>query len=236
MQIRSLNRQIKFDDRSRDHAIRPFLGSVTRKKQIWTMPGNFPLNQGREGACVGFGWAAELACDPVRIPATQDFASLLYQSARDEDAKTGYRYPDGASVLGGAQACKNRGYISGYRWAFGIDDVIDTLVAKGPVVLGINWYDGMYETAQDGLVIVNGPCVGGHCILATGYWPNHPVFHTDVIQWTNSWGANYGENGKGYIRVSDLDMLLQQQGEACIATDVAPQPKRPWWVRLLDRF
>jgi len=108
--------------------------------------------------------------------------------------------------------------ITGYRWAFGINDVIDTLIVKGPVVLGINWHEDMYETQPDGLVTVGGRLVGGHAILAHGFWPGHPQ-HGDVIVWTNSWGPSYGRNGTGYIRVADLDRLLQNNGEACVATD-----------------
>jgi hypothetical protein len=139
----------------------------------------------------------------------------------------GNDWPEGASMLAGAKALKNGGKISAYRWAFGIVDVLDTLSEIGPVVLGINWYSGMYQTRTDGLVNVDGNLVGGHCIVANGYWPAHPKFG-DVVVWTNSWGRSYGLNGVGFIRVSDLADLLEEQGEAAIVVDVAPaQPPPP---------
>jgi C1A family cysteine protease len=106
-----------------------------------------------------------------------------------------------------------------YAWAFGLNDVLQTLMRKGPVILGINWYDSMYETSLDGLVTVGGPLVGGHCIMVNGYIPNHPSFGECVL-WTNSWGREYGVNGRGYVKVSDLDRLLKEDGEACIPTDM----------------
>jgi hypothetical protein len=210
------------------------VAGVTRKRMIWNLPKSFPLNQGQEGACVGFGWSAELACDPVQIPASNSSAFKLYEAARAQDQLMGNDFGDGASVLAGVKACQQLGWVSSYRWAMGIDDVVDTLCARGPVVLGINWYDGMYETEEAGRVRLNGQLVGGHCILATGYIPEHPVWGGNWVQWTNSWGKTYGVNGRGYISVDDLSRLLQENGEAVVAMDVMPKPKVPWWQRLLD--
>lgn len=218
-----LDRVPVFDQRSRDYPVRQLMREApTRRKRMWSTRAE-PLDQGREGACVGFAWSGELAATPVRKTVDNASALALYHAAQTEDRAMGHNYTAGASVLAGAKACKAAGSISSYHWAFGINDVIDTLVAKGPVVLGINWHRSMYYTNPDGLVTVDGPVVGGHAILAVGYWPNHPEFGTDVVAWFNSWGPTYGRKGTGYIRVADLDMLLQANGEACIATDTRPK-------------
>lgn len=225
------------DPRSRNYGIRPLVGAVTRKKQLWRIPTALPLNQGSEGACVGFGWSAELAVEPVQLNVSNAFARVMFEGSRRIDREMGNNYPMGASLLAGAKFAQQQGWISEYRWAFGIDDVVDTLVAKGPVVLGINWYDGMYSTETDGRVRINGNLIGGHCILATGYIPNHPVWGGNWIEWVNSWGWTYGVKGLGYIREADLDRLLRDQGEACIATDIAPpEYRKPWWTTLWNRF
>jgi hypothetical protein len=182
---------------------------------------------------VGFGWSAELAVHPVSLNVSTQFARNVYLGAREIDRQAGYNFPEGATVLAGAKYAQAQGWISEYRWAFGIDDVIDTLVGKGPIVLGVNWYDGMYATERDGRVRINGPLMGGHCILATGYWPNHPVWGGNWIQWVNSWGPMYGIRGVGYIRDTDLARLLQEDGEACVATDIAPVIRYPWWHKVL---
>ena len=113
------------------------------------------------------------------------------------------------------------GRITGYRWAFGIDDVIDTLVSTGPVVLGIPWYDSMYQTRSSGLIDVSGKVVGGHCILACGYNPKKRFLREglkafEVIKLRNSWGPSFGIGGDGWIKVEDLAALLKDQGEACV--------------------
>lgn len=228
-----LDRRVRFDDRSRAFSVRPFVEGIPRRKQLWTIPDPLPLNQGTEGACVGFGWSAELAVDPIAYRVTDQFARTIYEGAREIDRQAGYNFPEGATVLAGAKFAKQQGWIREYRWAFGINDVIDTLVSKGPVVLGVNWYDGMYATEPDGRVRINGPLVGGHCILATGYYPAHPVWGGNWIQWVNSWGPSYGVRGVGYIRDTDLDRLLREDGEACVAMDIAPTNRVPWWQKAI---
>jgi hypothetical protein len=217
-----LDRRVAFDPRSRAYGISPYVAGTPLKKTLWEIPRQLPLNQGTEGACVGFGWSALLGVGPIFNVATNRFAQQFYEDARAEDKRNGVDFAEGASVLAGARVAKKRGLISGYKWAFGIQDVVNTICAKGPVVLGIPWFDGMYETDSRGLVSVNGSLVGGHCITATGYWPNHPVFGGNVIQWINSWGPGYGLRGIGYIREMELSYLLSQEGEAVIADEIAP--------------
>jgi hypothetical protein len=215
-----LNRIPHFDNRSRNFAVRQLIGSTARYKRVWAPRILGPLDQGREGACVGFSWAAELAATPHRHLVDNNTGKRIYEWARVEDRAMGNNWPEGASVLAGAKACLKTGYIGKYYWAFGIDDVIDALVRKGPLVLGINWRESMYQTTKDGLVQLYGRTVGGHAIMANGYWPKHPIFNEDVVVWTNSWGMDYGVKGRGFIRVSDLATLLSEDGEACIPTDL----------------
>lgn len=225
---RVLDRRVYFDDRSRAYPVRAVIPErVARTQKIWDVPADI-LDQGQEGACVGFGWADELAAAPVvakQLPGAptinNPYAMDLYHRAQAEDRAMGNNWSEGASVLAGAKAVGKLGLISEYRWAFGIDDVIDTIITHGPVVLGIPWTDGMYYTDPRGLVTTSGSIVGGHCLVAYGFVPNDPVFGADMIWWLNSWGRSYGVQGTGYIRATDLAGLLSQQGEACVPTDRA---------------
>lgn len=198
---------------------------------MWKLPKNFPLNQGNEGACVAFGWSAELACEPVEIDATNASARKFYKLAQKEDKLMGNDWDEGASVLAGARVAKKLGLISEYRWAFNTSQIIDAVISHGPVVIGIPWFNSMYRTEAGGLVTISGELAGYHCLVVHGYWPNHPRFGMNVLDWTNSWGPDYGVNGVGSIREHDLAYLLKQQGEACIATDLAPKSALPWWQR-----
>lgn len=214
----------KFDERSKDFTIGELIKKrpVRRDKQ-WRS-GQI-LDQGREGACVGFGWTAEALATPVPVnlawlkvdaPRTpNEFAANVYHIAKTIDDYAGEDY-DGTSVLAGAKVMQQFGLIKEYRWAFGIEDVIDSLLAKGPVVLGIWWYDGMYS-APNGVLKVSGKKVGGHCITAVGYKTaaSSKTGEASIIL-QNSWGEDWGINGLAEISVKDLAALLKDGGEACV--------------------
>jgi len=59
----------------------------------------------------------------------------------------------------------------GYRWAFSVTELRSAIIAEGPAILGVNWYESMYDTDEGGMVEVNGNIGGGHCIVAYGYSP-----------------------------------------------------------------
>lgn len=218
-QLPILDRKPYFDDRSKNFPIRKLLAEpLTPRQRIWTAR-SAPLDQGREGRCVIFGWGAELAATPYRYQVNDQWCNQKWPLVQAEDRKMGNHWNDGASVLAGAKVMKNEGALRYYAWGFGINDVLQTLMRKGPVILGINWYESMYHTSDKGLVTVSGRLVGGHCIMANGYMPKHSEFG-EVVIWTNSWGSDYGINGRGYIPVESLDRLLREDGEACIPTDM----------------
>jgi hypothetical protein len=216
----------RFDERSRDFPVRAVTAGRKRPEAVWWGPPKERIDQGSEGACVGFAWTNELLAQPVVVKLPQEantFARNLYRSAQKIDEWEGENY-SGTSVLAGAKVAQLGGYITGYRWAFSIDEVLDALAFLGPVVLGVPWLESMYGTLPGGLVKVAGKQVGGHAILATGFgmksfpggqntWRNkNPEF---VVRWRNSWGSSYGVKGDGFIRVSDLATLLKV-GEACV--------------------
>lgn len=204
-----LDRLVEFDERSRSYPIRTLL-PTTFRSYTWRVP--VALDQGREGACVGFGWAHEIAARPwADAGITNDYAFAIYRWAQQNDQWPGEDY-EGTSVLAGAKAVSEwLDRIVEYRWAFGLDDVRRTLGYRGPVVLGVNWYDGMSEPGSDGFIRVSGNLAGGHCILAYGV--SEPGKYVKL--W-NSWGTGWGQGGACRITFADLDRLLNENGDACI--------------------
>lgn len=216
----------RFDERSRNYAIRSLLTPVAPRPVLWRAS-KWRLDQGREGACVGFGETAEILSTPMAgkfedIQAAEQFARDLYLAARRVDEWEGEE-DNGTSVLAGMKVLTAAGWFSEYRWCFSVEDIKLALTSfarkgGGPVVIGIPWYDSMYETLPTGLVKVEGSLVGGHCILLTGYHPSMRIGNErlEVFKWRNSWGPTYGRNGDGYIKVADLAALLADNGEACV--------------------
>lgn len=222
---RMLDWQSRHDERSKNYPVSEIIEDKgTIKEMLWKE--GAVLDQGREGACVGFGWMGEVLCEPVApkiqpmAKVANELAKSYYKRAQKIDEWPGEDY-EGTSVLAGAKIMQEEGYIGEYRWCFGIEDLRDAVINLGPVVIGVPWYQGMYETDRDGIVKVDGDKVGGHCILVTGYIPNKIINDEEheVFRWRNSWGNDYGIDGSGFIRYTDLNELLKNGGEACIPVD-----------------
>jgi hypothetical protein len=220
---RKLDWVSRHDPESRKYAIRSVLKQrkIEKKATMWLE--GIVLDQGSEGACVGFAWTGELLAEPA-APKEQpsplfanSLASSFYQEAKKIDEWPGENY-DGTSVLAGAKIMQKAGFIGEYRWCFSVNDVRDAVISEGPVVIGVPWFDGMYDTLPGGLVRLSGQTTGGHAILITGYSPSKRFGNQthEVFRWRNSWGSDYGVNGSGWIKYKDLEKLLSQNGEACV--------------------
>lgn len=203
-----LDRLIEFDERSREFPIRSLVGDKERRSYTWRV--DVSLDQGNEGACVGFGWAHELAARPSVHPMTNQSALVLYHAAQKLDQWPGENY-EGTSVLAGAKVVQAMGFLAEYRWAFGESDLALAVGYKGPAVLGINWYSGMDAPQIDSVgrrwLKPTGGIRGGHCLISHGY--NVPL---NAYKVWNSWGAP----SEFYIHKDDMAFLLSNQGEACI--------------------
>lgn len=210
------------DPRSRNFATSAIVPTTARFKRVWTTRKE-PLDQGQDGHCVGFSSAGLLAAKPQAYTVDNSTGDKIFFAAQSIDRAEGRNYDDGATVLAGMKACQNAQFFSKYGWCFGVDDVINWIVRKGPVILGINWHEDMFNPSPEGLLSVTGAVAGGHAILANGYWPHHPEFD-DVVVLTNSWGRNWGRNGRAYLPMEGLQTLLSEEGEAAAPTELPVHP------------
>jgi hypothetical protein len=187
---------------------------LTGAARYWA-PG-VTLDQQAEGACVPHGVVGDALASPVRVRRTnaQALAFEGYDWCRRNDIYAGENY-DGTDVNTGMKWGRLRGFWAGWRWAHNMRELRAGL-EEGPVVLGLDWHEDMYE-APSGILHVNGDVVGGHCILATGYTPRHPVLKGPAWRLKNSWGPKWGTRGSAYIKAADLDRILfQAGGEAAV--------------------
>lgn len=204
-----LGRHPDWDDRNYDYPIRTLLAAtLVPRSYTWSC---FPyLNQGNVGACVGFSITHDIAARPVVLPVTHTLAMKIYKQAQSIDPWPGDNY-EGTSVLAGIKTAQALGYVKEYRWALSLEDLILTIGYKGPVVLGINWYEGMFDPDADGLLHITGRLAGGHAILANGV-----SVPKRRIRLHNSWSNGWGLNGDAFLTFSDMERLLRENGDACV--------------------
>lgn len=208
---RVFDRHVQFDERSRAFPIRAV---VPKRFRSFTWAVSAYLDQGQEGACVGFGWAHELSARPVVIRnVTNAFAhDHIYKVAQTLDEWPGEAY-EGTSVIAGAQAVVKLGGMTQYRWGFGLDDMRLGIGHEGPCVQGLNWYDGMFETDAKGFIHPTGALAGGHCVCTFANNEKDRFFRI-----RNSWGIDWGVNGSCKISYDDMEKLLHENGEVCFPT------------------
>jgi len=207
-----------FNERSRNFPIR---ATVSRGKgpRSYTWRCVSHLDQGAEGACVGFAATHELVARPMEIRhLSADFArQMIYWEAQKIDPWEGGSYPgaepryEGTSVLAGIKVLKTLGYIESYRWAFGLNDLVMAVGYCGPAVLGLPWYEGMFEPRSCHHLHVDGELAGGHAILCKAVDIKARTF---VLH--NSWGPRWGVDGDALISWEEMDRLLHEEGEAVI--------------------
>jgi hypothetical protein len=215
---RRFGRLRSFDDRSKFFPIRTLIREqaplVTNSWAIDQL-----LDQGLEGACVGFAMGHELIAQPMHQPDITDtyVRERLYWEAQRIDEWPGGAYPgadpfgEGTSVLAGAKAAQAAGHYPEYRWAFSLDEALQALSHAGPAVIGCNWYEGCVEPDSEGYIHVSGSLVGGHAIAVNGI-----DVERKFVTLTNSWGPAWGQGGTCKLSWADLGRLLAEQGEFCV--------------------
>lgn len=225
---RRLDRVKEFDERSRAFPIRTLVEDKKLKSRVWACDEFY--DQGREGACVGYSWSHELAARPI-VKRDPLMALKIYTRARQLDSWPGEDY-SGTSVLAGAKAVqelknkKGESVMPEYRWAFSLEDFLLALGNHGPGVLGLNWYEGMFDTDSEGFIRVSGKLSGGHAICAVGvrlFTKEGRTREYDKLDFDksyvilhNSWGTTWGQGGRCKISLTDLQRLLNEDGEAAI--------------------
>jgi hypothetical protein len=172
-------------------------------------------DQGWLPHCVGFAWTGWLEAGPVRHIGRTPIIdpSHVYYEAQKVDEWPGEGYA-GTSVRAGAKILRRLGFIKSYHWARNLNDIVKALIAYGPVVVGTAWYEGMDQPRPNGIVRARGKMLGGHAYLLTGV--NR---RKRLLRITNSYGRQWGRQGRAYIPFIDMARLLRMQGEACLALE-----------------
>lgn len=193
------------------------------------------LDQGDTPECVAYAWTHFLADPPTShrvsdldvlasnplvggvTPEKGPFTQRLYDEAQQADEFADTPPAGGTSVRAGAKVLQGWSLIQNYHWAQSIDDVVDAVLHLGPVIVGTNWLENMFEPEWDGhryVLDVTGPSAGGHAYKIDGV--NKA---TSWARMKNSWGRNWANQGHAYLHLADLERLINDDGEAAIATE-----------------
>jgi hypothetical protein len=171
-------------------------------------------DQGARPWCVDYAWHHWTADGPVTHGRGQRWTpGDVYRHAQLIDEWPGQDY-DGTSVRAGAKVLQHRGYITEYRWAWDADTVARALLEVGPVVVGTWWTTGMSEPDAEGIIHYTGSRQGGHAYLLNGV-----NVARGLARVKNSWGRQWSRNGTAWLPLDDLDRLVTDDGEACLAVE-----------------
>jgi hypothetical protein len=181
-------------------------------------------DQGETSECVGYSRVHWLEDGPIvhdnDIRPVVD-PHYIYTEAQLIDEWPGQDY-DGTSVRAGVKVAQRLGYVEEYRWAMTAQEIAVAVLEVGPVVVGT---DDMFYPNSAGVIRPTGASAGGHAYLLNGY-----DSRTGLFRIKNSWGRSWGKNGYAYIHINDLQLLLDADGEACLALEkrlpvVEPEPE-----------
>lgn len=183
------------------------------------------LNQGQLGSCTGNALTGALASRPGVTEAqavgyVETFAVVRYERATQVDAYRGTYPPTdtGSSGLGVCKAAKADGFLTGYTHALTVNGLVLAL-QRGPVIVGIPWYDGFDDPDSSGLVKVAGSVRGGHEFVIRGVQPataGGPLDGSALLRPDNSWGDGWGDAGSFSFTLDTWAELRSQKADCTV--------------------
>lgn len=208
-----LGRIPEFDERSRGFAAVSRLNVTIPQTKTWRRGQAY--DQGRLPQCVAYAGKGLLNTAPLSAYTPYDIRTAystqaIYDGAQRLDQWPGEDY-DGTSGLGLGKYLVELGVIREYQWCFGVDDVLLNLSYNGPVAIGVNWYTGMFDPDGFGYITPTGQVEGGHEVELIGV----DTARRRVVG-MNSWGRDWGLDGRFFMRYEVLGQLLHEGGDAVV--------------------
>jgi hypothetical protein len=188
---------------------KPVVGDTTPGWEL-----KIQLDQGQTGHCVGFGWAGWVDAMPIEGNLQNADGHAIYYECKVIDHEP--LAENGSYVRSGALALRNRGRLAAFAFAKTTAELDSWINTQGPIVVGTTWTNDMFDVDAKGYVKPTGAVAGGHCYLML-----ERIDSEDAYVFQNSWGAGWGQNGRFKMKRTDFDSLLQDDGEACCAAELA---------------
>jgi hypothetical protein len=220
-----LNRKRGYANYFGDYLMRDFITPAMRARaaqvtaQVWNVPS--VLDQGATPHCVGYAWATYGIAFPVPDAWDNSMGEKIYYAAKVIDGEPGQE--DGSTTQSGVQAFMQFSQLqnNSYAFATNLQDIITWVLANGPVVVGTNWYNNMFNPSSSGLVTIapNDTVAGGHEYTVNGVDTIAGLFYL-----TNSWGTSWANGGHFLMDFATFQRLQTEGGDCCTASEVTGQP------------
>lgn len=193
----------------------------TPQERMWEFPKE-SLDQEDTSHCVGYSGASWGISLPIFTPFENKDGERFYRECKQLEGNPNSE--SGAYVRSIAKVLKNNKHLKNYAFAQNIDDIRWWLLHKGPVIVGTIWTEGMMDPDDNNIIFPTGKNLGGHAYVLT------EVTNDGYFGLQNSWGADWGDNGKAYIAINDFEEIFKKRGEAIAAVEVVVPPKKEWKI------
>lgn len=169
-------------------------------------------DQGDTGSCTGNAIAGSLSTAPFVHRFHESTAVKIYSAATRIDPFEGQFPPDdnGSDGLSVCKIALQNGWIRSYQHAFDINAALAAL-SIGPVIVGMDWLDGMDNPDSQGRVRYTGSSRGGHEMEFLGI-----DIVAREVRFAQSWGIGWGDHGYGVMSWADFELALSNQGDCTI--------------------
>lgn len=205
----------------RDYDLRSFIPirkyEVELTERAWVFPQE-PLDQGDFPHCCGFGAADWGINEPSPTHFTNADGHRFYYECKVIEGEPNEE--NGAYVRSVGKVLKANAHLEAYAFAPDMATIKYWLLYKGPLIVGTIWTEGMFNPDENDLIHPTGETVGGHCYLINEWKSN------GYIGIQNSWGAQWGKDGKAYISEEDFGNLFSRGGEALAAIEIVKPPQQ----------
>lgn len=199
---RTLDVSLDQDPRNADFRMQSVLSAIPSELASRRWPCEPRLDQGSNGACIGYGCAHWFAADPMPQKVDADTAITFYHGAQDNDVWPGSNY-SGTTPTGLMRFLQKLGVIGTYRWIVTFDELVSTISLHGPVMIGSQWREGCFEPDRSGFIKFDGPSQGGHFLTI-----DEVNFEQGYIGFIQSWGSSHGQGGRVFMRFADVESML----------------------------
>ena len=217
-----LGRHLFHDPGNRDYPIRPLLGLRGDYKPRplirpwWSRPifeqgGSSCTAQADIGLTVSVPFRHDAPTKAARkqFDTEEERHALYLESQKWDPWEGGEPQYEGSSTDAPLRVLRDLGVIDGWRWCFGLQDVLDCLDYWGPVAVGTTWKRDMDTPDNQNRIFFRGEERGGHA----WDWEYNDRGDKEIVA-VNSWGKRYGKRGRVRVPYAEAEKMLEDNGEA----------------------